>query len=158
MIGEDYSRRVLTCSSDRLLAISGIARLIHKQINSSYLAGLWLRDIAYGLGWQHKNPAALPRRVCHMWPSWSWVSHDFQVSWGRKYHDKTLITLKSYGLGLETSDPFGHVSSGWLKVSGNLVELQVHYDSDAKHSTDGTLRLPNHAEHRGSVRQDSKEL
>jgi hypothetical protein len=82
----EYTKRKLSFQSDKLPAVSSIARVVQKQIGSTYAAGLWSEDIAFGLAWHPvspedgvataKAPSKLPRR-----PSWSWSSYEFGCSW-----------------------------------------------------------------------------
>lgn len=46
-----FSRCVLTKSSDKLVALSGIAKTISSQMESEYIAGLWKSHIWYDLLW-----------------------------------------------------------------------------------------------------------
>lgn len=71
---EDYVHRNLTLASDKLPAISGLAREVHLQTGSQYMAGIWRRDIHRGLLWALHECGRLPET----WraPSWSWASLD----------------------------------------------------------------------------------
>lgn len=74
---EDYGRRELTHPTDRLPAISGLAKLFKQRKGGpEYVAGLWSDDFISQLSWRppsadrtNKNPSA----AC-VGPSWSWVS------------------------------------------------------------------------------------
>jgi hypothetical protein len=48
-LAELYSARSLKVSSDKLPAISGIARLMHRGFRCEYGAGLWREDLPKGL-------------------------------------------------------------------------------------------------------------
>jgi len=53
----DYTQRSLTFESDKLVALSGMARVIHSNLKEThggeeaYLAGLWRQDLPKGLCW-----------------------------------------------------------------------------------------------------------
>jgi hypothetical protein len=50
-IVQDFVERRLTFPMDKLPAISGIAKVLHQQTSSHYLAGLWRDGLARGLRW-----------------------------------------------------------------------------------------------------------
>ncbi|KAF2245890.1 HET-domain-containing protein [Trematosphaeria pertusa] len=134
----EYTHRRLTFKSDKLPAISSIARALHRQTGSTYLAGLWEEDIAFGLAWHPSSevtetkqrvyvsmPTAIPR------PSWSWASYDFGCTWriytsDAGYWDQDIektffnshIVLRSYEMELAGTDPFGEVRGCKLHIRG----------------------------------------
>ncbi|KAH9221141.1 heterokaryon incompatibility protein-domain-containing protein, partial [Leptodontidium sp. 2 PMI_412] len=79
-----YTRATLTYSTDRLVAISGIAAQFQPKIRSKYLAGLWEFSIATDLLWRVENTDDLetvyPKRELqarpseYIAPTWSWAS------------------------------------------------------------------------------------
>jgi hypothetical protein len=72
-IVEEYSRRQLSLSEDRLPAIAAIAAEIGKIIKDRYLAGMWERSLISQLGWKCTEKA--PRSEdTYLAPSWSWAS------------------------------------------------------------------------------------
>src|SRR5690349_15053849 len=48
---ETFSSASLTYESDKLIAISGVARELYKILNCRYLAGLWHTDLIHQLAW-----------------------------------------------------------------------------------------------------------
>ncbi|KAI1420262.1 heterokaryon incompatibility protein-domain-containing protein [Xylaria sp. FL1777] len=72
-ISERYSGLKFTYSSDRLIALAGVAELgVQSGKGGKYLAGLWERSLAHQLCWKiietHKRPDV------YLAPSWSWIS------------------------------------------------------------------------------------
>ncbi|KAF2498511.1 HET-domain-containing protein [Lophium mytilinum] len=67
-----YTGCSLTKQSDKLIAISGIARVIHRILDDEYAAGLWKGRLIRGLSWYRTRPP-LPRptpyRGTVSWPS-----------------------------------------------------------------------------------------
>jgi hypothetical protein len=51
---EHYTKRDLTKKTDKLPAISAVARKAYNIMNCDYLAGLWKKDLVYELGWMSK--------------------------------------------------------------------------------------------------------
>jgi len=69
-----YSALQLTYESDRLPALSGLAKQFAESLHGKvrYLAGLWENDLWRGLGWaSHANTR---RSKSLTLPSWSWIS------------------------------------------------------------------------------------
>jgi hypothetical protein len=129
MIEPHFSHRELTHFSDRLPALAGLASLMGEQAKSPYLAGLWLQNIAFGLGWQRANmKEEVLRGSSQISPSWSWISHQFPVTW---YHpgegrDLQLLTeVENYHMKLKGKNPFGEILGGWIKVSGKIKQGYV---------------------------------
>ncbi|KAE9371820.1 HET-domain-containing protein [Stipitochalara longipes BDJ] len=70
----DYDTRALSISSDKLPAISGLAREFHSHTSATYKAGLWLEDISRGLIWSYFERGFKPDS--YRAPSWSWAAMD----------------------------------------------------------------------------------
>jgi hypothetical protein len=77
---EEYSDRQLSYSSDKLRAISGVARYLRLPELGSYHAGFWAVELPLALLWfylsnvdpEDSEQKAQPYRA----PSWSWTSVD----------------------------------------------------------------------------------
>ncbi|KAK3984096.1 heterokaryon incompatibility protein-domain-containing protein [Cladorrhinum sp. PSN332] len=55
---EEFSARALTNpEKDKLPALAGVARLYRKAIKRPYVAGVWLCQLGFGLGWYLTSPA-----------------------------------------------------------------------------------------------------
>jgi hypothetical protein len=69
-----YSRLDITEPSDRLPALSGLAKKMQAAGAGNYLAGLWENNLLRDLLWS-VNPYAGPTRRADPWqsPSWSWA-------------------------------------------------------------------------------------
>ncbi|KAH8646485.1 heterokaryon incompatibility protein-domain-containing protein, partial [Tricladium varicosporioides] len=90
-IVEDYSSRSLTVWSDRLPALSGLAKELELLTKCEYVAGLWRTDILMGLLWEVQLPikdtfdaievdnreSSSPETA----PSWSWASCPYPVTY-----------------------------------------------------------------------------
>ncbi|CAG8972952.1 hypothetical protein HYALB_00001372 [Hymenoscyphus albidus] len=73
-----YSQTSLTKESDKLPAISGIAKLFQSHTNDRYLCGLWRKDIEKQLLWYISGDKKADTYRPHIYraPSWSWASLD----------------------------------------------------------------------------------
>jgi len=134
----DYSKRHLTYRSDKLPAVSAIARAVHWQIQSQYLAGIFAQDISFGLSFQRLSSPCdnLPPRPAYpLVPSWTWAAHDFEARWPvpfRSSKAKPYITLVGSNIELEGSDPFGRVTRGLLQVSGLILPVMLSMSGGLK--------------------------
>jgi hypothetical protein len=82
-IVEDYTRRKLTLSRDKLVAISGLARQLVSVYGTDYVAGLWVKDLLRLLVWYKSSSypsAARDVATIYRAPSWSWASVDGLIS------------------------------------------------------------------------------
>lgn len=85
---EDYSRRDLTKSMDKLPALAGIAEVYQRQHRGAqYLAGLWSDQFPAALMWHSVNPLAR-RHEAYRAPSWSWASLNGRISYVSSRPDK----------------------------------------------------------------------
>jgi len=86
-ICETFTERALTVSSDRALAISGIAQIFAELSGDQYIAGLWKSCFHSGLLWKiehsHLSPRNIPRPPTYQGPSWSWLSVNGPVNFGK---------------------------------------------------------------------------
>ncbi|KAF2111357.1 heterokaryon incompatibility protein-domain-containing protein [Lophiotrema nucula] len=126
---ESYSKCSLTVPDDKLVAISGVAKILHGIIGHDYLAGLWNNHLIPGLMWVaalDQNGLNLGRtyRVPGRAPSWSWASVDGPVQLDYPDEFKLALvqkieasTIKSY------NNPFGQVNTGFIKLRGNIYHL-----------------------------------
>lgn len=80
----DYRSRSLSNASDRIMAITGVAKAFQEIQGLTYLAGLWKESLAYDLCWSlsesrsHRDHSAVTQDVeTTSTPSWSWFSHTF---------------------------------------------------------------------------------
>jgi len=161
-----YSECVLTYHTDRLIAISGVARLIRAGIGQGeeYVAGLWKNYLPFHLVWdvtgQREDYQLRPYRA----PSWSWASVE-----GRVYNHLTnaeaIANCSSFveasaEVDLKTADAFGSVRGAVLHVQGpvfkaflgprgnrtgqHLCQLFVNVDGDVNQALTAECITPNH--------------
>lgn len=78
---DHYSGRQLTFSSDRLPAISAIARSFQRLSGYRYVAGLWAEMMPSALLWTTKSSDTQRRASAEKYwgPTWSWASVDGAV-------------------------------------------------------------------------------
>jgi hypothetical protein len=123
-IVEEYSRRNLSCQSDRLCAISGIATEVGQKANITYLAGIWREQFPITLLWEVTSPLK-PRPSRYRAPSWSWAAVDGTIAFQRNLSaDQDFKLLSEDVILKEIKAPYGDVEKGTITVKGWLVSLR----------------------------------
>jgi len=120
-IVQGYSRSRLTRSSDKLVAIGGLAQVVQNQTNDDYLAGLWRSRLQTDLLWFVTNSTGRRLRPYRA-PTWSWASIEGAISFaGRKRNlDNLKATPNPYTRVVDvqidyvTSNSFGEVANAFL--------------------------------------------
>jgi hypothetical protein len=131
---ENYTKACLTYPEDRLVAISALAKVTKRILDSGlqegciYLAGLWSCHIAEQLLWYvlPLDPA-IAKPLAYRAPSWSWVSVDSQVhfhwngpdQWGRNL----LIKIHKATVASSFNDEYIQVADGYIQVDCYLWKL-----------------------------------
>jgi hypothetical protein len=94
-----YSGAQLTFPSDKLVAISGIARHFSSINQDQYVAGLWTRNLerqlCWCVNWKISNPRTEQKTTPYRAPSWSWASTDEPVTWRLYTTNNVLDTADS---------------------------------------------------------------
>jgi hypothetical protein len=93
-----YSKGRLTVESDKLTALSGVAKLFALESGKTYIAGLWKEDFLSQLLWEAASPSN--KIGIYRVPSWSWAAIDSQVDLPCHQHTtkpiRPLITVEQY--------------------------------------------------------------
>ena len=126
----EYSSRSLTNLEDKLPALSGLAQDLHKVTGFTYLAGLWKEDLSQCLIWTVEDPTSNKHRTAaptpYTAPSWSWASYHGPIQY-RAGLNNMIIQILDAATTLSGLDPFGKVSSGYLRVHGKIKQALVRY-------------------------------
>lgn len=129
---QEYSARELTYDSDKLPALSGLAREtaeLRKGVDDEYLAGLWRSSVLFDLYWEIcSETLRMPEQ--YLAPSWSWASLLAKVEypndeWSGWYEYKPMAEVKDFRLRLATADAYGAVLDEWMHLSGHLKPVTV---------------------------------
>ncbi|XXH04880.1 hypothetical protein Hte_011302 [Hypoxylon texense] len=120
-----YTSKELTVHSDKLVALSGVASRFQRKHGDTYLAGLWREDLIYGLLWRAEE--GMPENFYA--PSWSWTSVDTQIieQHMRVVPSTSLADIVDASVALSTTNPFGPVSDGVIKLGGRMIEAKLHF-------------------------------
>ncbi|KEZ45947.1 hypothetical protein SAPIO_CDS1334 [Scedosporium apiospermum] len=155
---ETYSQRSLTFASDRLVAISAVAKEMQPQLadNPSYHAGLWestlLPELCWMVDWHMASREVLPPSANSAPdpgssststgpPSWSWASANHPIFFpfrGRSLLQERFTRLLARLVNVTTTpafeDPFGQVHGGTVSLKGRPtpVRLAIADSSDPR--------------------------
>jgi hypothetical protein len=144
-IVEAYSKTNLTQSKDKLIALSGLAKMMSKKLsNARYVAGLWETHLASQLLWRvepsfnhsdrtFSHPATSPGE--YRAPSFSWAALD-AINHGIVYGDIAergmLITVEEIQVTpVAEKNPYGLITSDAEKkacvtILGKLRQARLH--------------------------------
>lgn len=142
-IVEDYSQRNLTCDTDKLPALSGLAQS-STQLHGSYFTGLFRMDMPSALLWRsqiiHYPYEIQPRRSNrYLAPTWSWAAVQGAITYDSQRLDETVdshrsgliehdfgcFTILDLAVEFVSNDIFGAVSGGSIRLAGRLTASTV---------------------------------
>lgn len=127
----NYTGRRLTRSSDKLVAISGLAKHIAASLANKdvYILGLWKRNLLLHLVWKVSYGQRTSRPEPYRAPSWSWASVDGTIYNHRTNQDAvehTSALAKIEDLQIDyvvPEDPYGQVKSAQIFLQGRLIRV-----------------------------------
>ncbi|OCL03224.1 HET-domain-containing protein [Glonium stellatum] len=134
---QEYTKLNLSYHSDRLPALSGLAKAITAQTGDQYLAGLWKSSFLSDISWKasyesfnidknkkNRRPAAWRA------PSWSWVSVEAKIYFHEngahpREDPPEILEVHCVPSGL---DPTGELESGYILTSCHLLPATLQYN------------------------------
>lgn len=136
---DEFSKGSLSRPMEKLSAMIPVAKIFDDNNFGEYLAGVWSKDIAFGLAWGRVASLLTPSEVYRA-PSWSWASVDgptssLATSWPltmMEDHAKDPTWLSNYEVKLvshqmilaDQACPYGSVVRGSnIVVSGMCIGL-----------------------------------
>ena len=150
-IVEEYTKRKLTYNSDKLVALSGLAREaqmiygVGQRGRDDYFAGIWACNGSRNLLWSTKrmnarlpdsislqyseqNSTNLPHRPdAYIAPSWSWASVNGPIYPPPQIIDlgwpAVQLMINSVGRTTPLADAFGAVTDGFMYLRAPLCEV-----------------------------------
>jgi Heterokaryon incompatibility protein (HET) len=129
-----YSVRYHTDHKDRLIALSGLARMLVSSRRCTYLAGLWRDDLLEQLGWR-LLPSQWRPGPAYRAPSWSWASVDGEVDYidfvtrmGENPVRPVCTIIECEVIPANKDAPFGTACDGWLVLDAPI--RRGHYRLD----------------------------
>lgn len=145
-----YTLRISTNDSDRLVALSGLARRFANIVEAKfppkgekYLAGIWRNSLPRGLLWhvESKKLSNVPNRRHErprVWraPSYSWASMEADVDQHNFGDLQSRVRVLEISTELDGPDPFGLVKEGlsnYLRLDSPLLrDIRFNHDISAK--------------------------
>lgn len=137
-IGQDYSTRRLTYLTDKLPALSGLAKAFENKTGLAYLAGHWDdADFLISLTWHTRdivNSWTQSQSTDYQTPSWSWASLDAacRIKWAIESENDfytSVIFPETRILAKEvytaTEDTHGAAVGGYIVVKGFCLEATL---------------------------------
>jgi len=148
-----YSLRSLTVITDRLPAISSLAKAFNTFMIDEYCAGIWKDDLISSLLWSRTAPFStvdgsqmVPFKTAltslthkkYIAPSWSWAS----LAIGKLEFEtitadfKAFAQLQEISLQLRSADPFGQLNGGWIRLKAPFLRIEslaYHEQSDSSY-------------------------
>jgi hypothetical protein len=125
MVLQEFTKRFLTKSTDKLPALSGVAKVVHRAFSSdasiSYLAGLWSHDMPRALLWKtlEIRPDTIGGELTG--PSWSWTCRSARIFAGRDEPEAVVdISGVKWDVFLAGNDPHGMVHGGTISFQGYI--------------------------------------
>ncbi|UPK91174.1 hypothetical protein LCI18_002109 [Fusarium solani-melongenae] len=141
---EDYSSKALTYDKDRLVAISGLARLRSLLTQEQYITGIWINYWHLDLTWYPAKPRSVRPWPSHRYvhentppaslPPWSWASFPSAIMWGTADDRGIFETKKINTFELVPVIPVAH-------LRGMSVTQEFNYFDGASLDI-GCLRIP----------------
>lgn len=123
-----YSSRKATLHSDKLVALSAVARTYSENNHEygTYFAGLWENSMPVGLLWNVEGEDILPRPSDYTAPTWSWAS----VGGAVRYKNDDLEVDDDFEIirvqtTTANSNGFGAVTDGTLVLDARVRDCRV---------------------------------
>jgi heterokaryon incompatibility protein (HET) len=125
VIIEAYSQCKLTRPSDKLVAMSGLARRAYELLRCTprdYLGGLWRQGLPANLLWSAVDGV---KSDSYRAPSWCWASLDGQIHCADLSSGPTPMVEVLNASVHPVGDPFSAVDSGSLLLRGRLCNITL---------------------------------
>jgi len=124
-----YTRTELSWPTDKLVAISGMAKSLGTALGDTYVAGMWRQNLEAQLLWRRLE---IPGEVCsrarqYIAPTWSWASTDGPVATTMPRHSQSelKVHIKNVHLIYETEDTTGQIRGGYLDLQRELKPMSL---------------------------------
>ncbi|THV43742.1 hypothetical protein BGAL_0975g00010 [Botrytis galanthina] len=141
MLMETYSECRLTYQTDKLIAISAIARRFETYFNNDYIASMWRQSLENDLVWYVASPKREPSQpAVYVAPSWSWASTNSRVlmpggstvgGWPPTESDECFASVEDVQFDYTFNENHhGSLRGGRLRLRGTLQRLHLQ-DSES---------------------------
>lgn len=139
---EEYTPRQFKKIQDRLVAISGLARIFSDLIeDTGYVAGLWKHDLLRGLLWRVRGAKLISSKMkrdlscpSNEFPSWTWASVAYEtVVYDHARQDglRPFAVIEDVSVDLiNEENQFGAVKSGRISITGPIFQFSRLYNTE----------------------------
>lgn len=124
----EYTIRHLTYQSDKLPAITGIAKAFQRRTGYTYLAGLWKEDLITGILWYVVEPS--DEIISPALPSWTWARLKGHVRFWSFVRGPPLRAVDGSCEVVQVThtlacgyNPYGDITDAELQVRGRVIEV-----------------------------------
>jgi hypothetical protein len=123
-----YTQTSLTYPDDKLIALSGVVKMVRSMVHDVYVAGMWRKNLAQQLLWACAGPATRPS--VYRAPSWSWAAvegHIRTASYGKTSQNPEVLAIEVEDVHLNyvADDDTGQIRDGWLDLTGDLKPVYL---------------------------------
>ncbi|KAK3986478.1 heterokaryon incompatibility protein-domain-containing protein [Cladorrhinum sp. PSN332] len=122
-IAQKFSARRFTVWSDKLVAVSSLARRYAVEIGDSggYVGGLWKWELVSQLAWVYPKGTGRCSRE-YIAPSWSWagINSESPLVWEPKFDWELAEVVKTGRELVFEGNAFGKISGAFVKLRGPL--------------------------------------
>ncbi|KAK3365347.1 heterokaryon incompatibility protein-domain-containing protein [Lasiosphaeria ovina] len=132
-IAAGLANRHFSVATDKLQALSGLARMNESEMQSIYVAGIWKSHMQpepnststrTALAWKVKDIGRCYE--AYVAPSFSWASLDSSIFLYDNVPARSVCDIITVGTTpTSPSDPFGRVSDGFLTISGPVLPCVI---------------------------------
>ncbi|MCJ1334420.1 hypothetical protein MMC10_011129 [Thelotrema lepadinum] len=151
-LAQDYTARSITYTSDRVVAIAGLADKCEAEEwqLGSYLVGLWTGDLPSALLWKsytrgqtdnlfsaYRNDELAEASFPWDIPSWSWLNHPNWLGWPDSFVREEAQTSTPFSCTIDSSRTFLSTHS---KVANKGIRGRLHLTGCLLPFTDALLR------------------
>ncbi|KAF2117951.1 heterokaryon incompatibility protein-domain-containing protein [Lophiotrema nucula] len=124
---QEYSKTSVTYTDDKLVAIAGLAKMVHAVLDVGYVAGMWNMYLPQQLLWRLRPfNEVLRQPSSYRAPSFSWASVENPVVWNITIPSGSedsleLIDIETIRITHASPGMFGAVTGGYIDIKGKLI-------------------------------------
>ncbi|CAH0044471.1 unnamed protein product [Clonostachys solani] len=135
-----------TKDTDKLVAISGLAKRMGGALKDRYLAGLWEGNLPSNLLWYvHIVDGKCCRPENYRAPSWSWASIEANEGvnlWHTPLRERVLVEIEEASVTpLSNIDVTGEVIDGHLRLRGSVLQAELIIHDPSAREESGRLQI-----------------
>lgn len=116
----EYSNGTVTFRRDKLVGLSGVARLFAARFGTSYLVEMWKEGLVKQLIWKTLRPSELDAKSFIL--SWLWAPINTPVAWPFYSHSHELVLILE-ATAVTMGDSFGDVKESTIRMGCRLPSI-----------------------------------